>query len=44
MRFPPEEQEEIVMIEDAQVIRLCLSLGEATGPARGLEGRKVLPF
>ena len=28
------------MIEDAQVIRLCLSLGEATGPARALEGRK----
>ena len=28
------------MIEDAQVIRLCLRLGEATGPARGFEGRK----
>ena len=28
------------MIEDAQVIRLCLRRGEATGLARGLEGRK----
>ena len=28
------------MIEDAQVIRLCLRLRKATGPARGLEGRK----
>jgi len=40
MRFPPEEQEETVMIEDAQVIRLCLRRGEATGLAHGLEGRK----
>jgi hypothetical protein len=28
------------MIEDAQVIRLCLRLRKATGLARGLEGRK----
>src|SRR5208282_5707976 len=37
MRFPREEQEETVLIEDAQVIRLCLRLGEATGPAASFD-------